>query len=429
MRVADRPLPTSIVIDPGALADWPVRPVFALEQAPIPPYVWDDGTVWDAAGAVWDAATALPAWADATCAFTGCEIEYDGPDEHNQFPAARCVLQLDNTSGRWARYNVDGSPADFGAGRQLWIWAKSATAAWWLFAGRIARYDERADDTIEIEAFDYFSDLAQPIGTYTPGANGDLPAARLAAIMTAAVAPLVRTRFAPGTVRLTAQATELAPLEEMEVVTGSDGGVLYGDADGTIVSTDRLWRAGRTDQTAVPVVATNVCTAPIVLWDPVVSTNDQALAGAAVLQNVAGLKASASNPNAVGRFVYAETDQQWTTQTEGDTLAAWIVAQQWQPRISLDSADLYLTDPAHNLWGAVDWRRGDRIRILHNARTPQGVMARIDVEAVLIGLGDSITPDGWVRSIATSRAVAYIAPTYWDQTALRWDDPGAVWGY
>lgn len=429
MRVADRPLPTSIVLDPGALADWPVRPVFAIEQTPVPPYTWDDGNVWGAAGLVWDAATVLPAWDDATCDFTGCVIEYDAPDDAGIFPAGHVVLQLDNRSGRWAVYNVDGSPTNHGAGLQLWIWCRSNTAQWWLFAGRIARWDERADDTIEIEAFDYFSDLAQPVGTFTPGAPADLPAARLAAIVTASGAgALLRTRFAAGTVHLTAQPTTVAPLEEMETVTASDGGLLYGDADGTIVSTDRLWRVGRADQTAVPVVATNVCTAPIVLWDPVLSTTDTALAGTVVLENVAHLKATASKPRP-GHFVVSDSGQQWTTQTEGDTLAADLVAQLWQARLSIDTADLYLTDPAHpQLWGAVDWRRLDRIRLLHDSKTPTGT-ARIDIEALIWSLTDEITPDGWVRSFSTTRAVAYYPPTYWDQTVTRWDEPGAVWGY
>lgn len=427
MRAADRPLPTSIVLDPGALADWPIRPVFALEQSPRPPYTWDDNSLWDNA-LVWDAASALPAFQDATCDFTGCEISYDPPDDHGVFPAGRCVLQLDNRSGRWARYNVDGSSADFGAGLQLWIWCKSVTAAWWLFAGRIARYDERADDTIEIEAFDYLSDINQSIGTFTPGAAGEFPAARLAAIMAAANAPLIRTRFAAGTVLLTRQTTEQTPLEEMQTVAGSDGGVLFGDADGTVVSTDRAWRAGRTDQTAIPVVSTNVCTVPTVLWDPVLATTDAALAGTVILENVAKLRAAAAKAGAAGRYIYADADQQWTTQLEGDTLAAFLVAQLWQPRLELDTADLYLNDPARqDLLGVVDWRRLDRIRLLHDARTPTGV-ARIDIGALIAHLTHAITPDGWVVTFGTTRAFTYLAPTFWNGGAV-WDDPAAVWGY
>ena len=340
------------------------------------------------------------------------------------------MLQLDNRSGRWARYNVDGSPTDYGAGQQLWIWSLSDTGATeWLYAGRIARWDERADDTIEVEAFDYFSDLAQPVGTFTPGAAGDLPGVRATAIIAAAAATLLRTRFAPGVVHLTAQPTEQSPLEELETVIGSDGGVVLCDADGTIVSTERTWRTGRSDQTTIPVVSTNVCTAPIVLWDPVLSTTDVGLAGTVMLENVAGLRATATKVGADGRYILSDADQQWTTQLEGDKLAADLVAQLWQARLAIDTADLYLTDPAHpNLWAAVAWRRLDRIRILHDSRTPTGV-ARVDVEALISSLYHSITPAGWVMSFGTTRAFGYIAPTFWDQTALTWDDPAAVWNY
>jgi hypothetical protein len=162
----------------------------------------------------------------------------------------------------------------------------------------------------------------------------------------------------------------------------------------------------------------------------VLTSSDEFLAGVVILENVAGLKATATNASTPGRYVISETDQQWTTQAEGDQLAAFTVGQQWQPRLGLESADVYLTDPGRPSYvAAVDWRRGDRIRILHDARTPQGVPARIDVQAILSAIAHQITPDGWVLSIGTTRAVAFIAPTYWDQTVLTWDDPAAVWGY
>ena len=428
MRTADRPLPASITLDAGALATWPVRPVIAIEQRPVAPYVWDDGTVWDAAGAVWDAANAMPAFVDATCDFTGCDIEFDGPDDQLNFPAGHLTLTLDNRSGRWARYNVDGTPTDYGVGQQVWVWAdeKAGPGAWWLFAGRIARWDERADDTIEIEAFDFLTDLAQPVGTFTPGAAAEQPGARLTAISALAAVVLLRTRYAAGTVALTRQATERAPLEEMQTVAGSDGGVLYGDADGTVVYADRTWRVGRSDQPAVPVVGTNVCAAPLVLHDPVLSTTDTALATTVVLENVAGLKATATK--GTGPYVLAAQDQQWTTQPEGDTLAAALVAQTWQPRLGIDTADVYLMDPAQPAaLGAVDWRRGDRIRVLHDSKTPTGV-ARVDIEALIVSLAHAFTPDGWVLTFGTGRALAYYTPAVWDSGAV-WDAAGQVWGY
>jgi hypothetical protein len=428
VRTLDRPLPT-ITLDPDALASWPVRPVIAIESSRPPPWWWDGDVTWDQSAVVWDGISSSPAWIDATCDFTGCEIAYDPPDDDLNFPAGHCVFQLDNRSGRWAAYNVDGSPTDYGPGLQVWIWAdeQAGSGAWWLFAGRVARWDEQSGDVIEVEAFDFLSDLAQPVGTYTPGAAGDLPGPRLSAITPYGVGgATIRTRYATGVNHLTAQITERAPLEEMQVVAQSDGGVLYGDSDGTVVFADRFWRAARPDQTTVPVVATNVCgTGAIVLWDPVLSTQDTAVATTVVLENVAGLKSTATHTGLP--YQLSIHDQQWTTQLEGDQLAAVMVEQLWQPRVSIAGADLYLLDPAQpTLWQSVDWRRGDRIRLLHDSRTPGGV-ARVDVELLIIALAHAFTPDGWVMSFGTTRALTYYTRSIWDGTDV-WDS-AAVWGY
>ena len=435
MRTLDRALPP-VVLDPDACAAWPVRPVIAIAQRTQPAYAWDDAwATWnDPTPQVWDVADTYPAWVDATCDFYGLELNTGDPDDHGIFPAAHLVVQLDNRTGKWSQYNADGSPARFGPGQTVAVWAHAADGSgnWWMAYTRVARWDERADDTIEVEAFDAFSDLAQPVGTFTPGAAGDLPGVRLAAIMTAAQATTTRTRFAAGVVHLTAQATDQSPLEEAEIVTGSDGAMLYGDADGTVVSTDRFWRAGRTDQTVEPVLSFNVCTAPIHVWDPILSTNDVGLAAAVVLENVAGLKATAATPAPPARYVLAEQDQQWTTQSEGDTLAAFILSMQQRARVALDDVDVYLLDPQQpTLWRAVDWRLFDRIRFLHDAKTPQGV-TRLDVEMLIDTLSHSITPGGtWVMTVATTRALAYVAPVLWDTSTYVWNDPNplAVWGY
>ena len=200
----------------------------------------------------------------------------------------------------------------------------------------------------------------------------------------------------------------------------------YGDADGTVVFADRLWRLGRGDQTAMPIVSTNVCTGAVVLWEPVLSTRDTALASTVTLENVAGLRSTATHAGPA--YVYAAQDQQWTTQTEGDQLAAALVAQSWQPRVSIDTADLYLLDARYpTLWRAVDWRRGDRVRLLHDSRVPGGT-ARIDIEALLVSLAHAFTPDGWVMTFGTTRALAYYTRTAWDSGNM-WDDGISVWGY
>jgi hypothetical protein len=244
MRAADRPLP-SVVLDPVPMFDrWPYRPVVAI-QGRRPVLEWDDPTLeWDAPGLEWDEDT-VPGFTDATCTMQGVETEQGPPDAAGNFPAGRAAVQLDNRGGAWSRYNADGTAAAYGPGLELAVWAvEQATGiAWWLFRGTVTRWDDLGD-TVEVEAFDAFTRLAQPVGTYTAGANGNTVPQRLEAItLIAGAADLART-FDTGDVTLTAQPTDNAPLEELQTVVASDGGALFCDADGTLRSTRRTWRAG-----------------------------------------------------------------------------------------------------------------------------------------------------------------------------------------
>ena len=424
MRTLDRPLPAPILLDPvPTIAHWPVRPVIAIE-GPVPQSRWDDGTSqWDEAPMAWDAT--MTGWRDATCAWTGCEIDQGVTDDGWLFPATRTVVQLDNADGSWSAIDPDGTASSFGPGTPIQIYAHGATDDWWLFDGFVARWDQRSDDTIEVEAFDMLSDLAQPIGTYTPGVNGQNPATRLTAILAAAGESARPKRFNTGTVTLTAQETDEAPLEEMQVVAASDGGVVFVDVDGTLVYLDRNWRAGRTDQEVIPIVSDNVCSAPVVVWDAVIATTDQNLADRVVLENRAGLVAAVGTSPG---YVLAHTDQQWTTQIEGDVLAALILDGTTPRRIRLEEFDLYLNDPAQpGLWDLIDLRRADRIRFLHDQRTTIGSTTRVDVNMLVDGLVHTITPDGWMMTVATTRAVIASLPVLYDTGELY--DTAEEYGY
>lgn len=368
-------------------------------------------------------------WRDATCAWTGLELERGGPDDHGMFPAGRLGVLLDNATGEWSQYNLDGSPSEFGPGMAVNVWAHNNDDDWWMFAGKIVRWDERGDDTVEFEAFDVFSDLATVIGTFTPGVAGDRAGARLNSITLAAGRSAVPHRFATGLVTLTAQPTDAAPLEEMQTVALSDGGVIYVDADGTLVFYDRSWRNGRNDQLALVVASDNVCTAPVIVWDAVLSTNDVGLADVVILENVAKLKAQF--PATISGTVFSATEQQWTTQDEGDTLANVIQVAQRQPRVAIDSFDLYLNDGNQPyLWQAVDWRLFDVLRFLHNSKVVGGTTL-LDVSTLIVSVAHAITPDNWIMTVGTSRALSYIAPILWDNTTIFWDNPSpaAVWSY
>jgi hypothetical protein len=369
---------------------------------------------------------------DATCTTQGIETDAGGPDDHGLFPAASAVVQLDNSTGEWSQYNSDGSLAGRGPGHEMAIWGRYRNGGeWWIFRGTISRWDE-IGDVVEVEAFDEFSNLAQPIGTYTPGANGQGPDARLQAILTAAGADSYPHAFAVGDVTLTAQATDAAPLEEMQTVALSDGGALFVDSDGTLRSTRRNWRNGRADQTEIPVTAANVCTADIVVWDAVLSTNDSGVADTVVLENIAKLRAQ-SPVGTIGRMVFTETDQQWTTQVEGDSLAAFLWAAQQGARVNVDTFDLYLYDPDQpDLYRAIEWRLFDVLRFLHNYRDTTGGLSRLDVNTIISTISHSIIPFGnWIMTVGTSKALGSNGMLFWNPAGdpYVWDTPGAVWGY
>lgn len=418
MRVADRGLPIGLIDPAPNLARWPVRPVVAIES---PQVLWDDGHVWDDATleTLWDLD-----YRDASCELFGLTVETGAPDDHGTFPAGHATVELDNRTGVWSAFNVDGSSSAHGPGARIHIYAHAPAGDWWIFSGTIARWDQTGGETLHVEAFDAFSDLAQPVGTYTPGTVGQLPGARLAAIVTAAQLTSIPTRFAAGTVTLTVQATDQAPVEEMEIVVSSDGGMLYCDADGTVTSYDRTWRAGRSDQVTVPVVSDNVCTADVILWDPVLTTADDGVADRVVLQNVALLRATAGS----GRLVYTDVDLQWSTQTEGDVLAAFTLDQHKPPRIALDEATVWLFDPHQpDLWRLVDTRLFDKWRILHDAAVVGGV-ARLDVNAIVTTVVHDVTVEGgWTMTVGTTPATGYTAPILYDTGHLY--DTGDVYGY
>ena len=433
MRVADRPLPPIVLHADPRLARWPMRPVVAIagkntvaEWDHNPLEVWDDPLLeWDQ--------DLTPRFVDATCDCQSIETDVGPPDDAFLFPSGSAVIQLDNSAGAWSRYNSDGSPAASGPGYELAIWVhyRDTPTDVWLYRGTITRWDDLGD-WVEVEAVDAFADLAQGIGTFTPGAAGQSPQVRLAAILAAAGRSALVTRFGVGDVTLTAQATDQAPLEEMQTVTASDGGALFVDADGTLVSTRRTWRAGRTDQTAVPVVADNVCTADNVIWDAVLSTNDQHAADTVILQNVALLRAQ-SPTGAPGRYIQTEVDQQWTTQVEGDTLAAFLYSAAGPVRMNVDTFDVHVLDPDQpNLFHAVEWRLFDRLRFLHDYVAAGGAKARLDVNTLIGAIAHSIVPDShWTMTVQTSKALDANAQLYWNPVGdpYVWDTAGYVWGY
>jgi hypothetical protein len=234
--------------------------------------------------------------------------------------------------------------------------------------------------------------------------------------------------------------TERSPWEEIQVAALSDGGIVANDADGSLYFRDRGWRVGRPDQTTVPVMSDNVCTADAVVWDLELSDDDDGLFNAVELVNSAGLTATAALPAANPDAWYYGTEYRlthpdpdlWQSQPAGDALAAHLLTNRSNPTLAARQLVLHLLDPQQDLWRlALDCRLVDRVRLLHEQVDPGGHPAILDVTAVVAFIRHEITPDGWTVTMATSRSVGYALPELWDRTLFTWDDPDPanVWSY
>lgn len=442
MRAFDQapPAHTAAPIPPDApIAGWGAQPVILIERQPVYAYTWDDedpAVVWDAAGDVylWDDPATGGDFVDATCDFQALDVEAGNPDDLNLFGSARALISLSNASGAYSIYDESGHLVYAAPGRRLMILARIAGELFWLFAGLIDRWEVNADGSVTVEAHDRFANLAQSRGPFTVGVAGETAGPRIAAIDGFAGGATPR-RLDAGTVTLTRQATDQTPLEEIERVALSDGGLVYTDADGTLLYRDRLWPAGRADQPAVDVFTDNVCDGPITVWDAELSTVDDWVVTTATLANVAGLTATATTTDplllAGAPFPLTHPDPDlWTTQAEGDTLAGALVDFYAKASVGIRSMSLHLLDPTRDLWRTgIDKRLGDRIRFQHDYVAAGGGTGTFDVTLIVTTVTHQVTPESWVVSFATSPAVDATPVQRWDRTLWLWDDADARWDY
>jgi hypothetical protein len=420
--LAPHPLPPA-----SPMADWPATLHIAIERVPQSAYVWDDDDptiLWDDPNPdrlVYDAPLIGGGFTDAVCDFQAVEIDRGEPDDLGLFGAAIATVSLANPTGEYSLWTVDGRLAYWAPGRLLQIFADVDGAPWWLFCGRVTEWAENADGTVTIEAADGFNLLAQETPPYTVGAAGQTPAARLTAIA-AFAAYTDPVRFDIGDAPLVTALSDRTPLDEMQTVALSDGGVLFCDADGALLYRDRRWMVGRTDQVTVDTFSDNVCTAPLIVWDAVLTSRDKGLVNHVKLSNTAGLVAE-TTLGATPRLTLTHPEPDlWQTQAAGDALAAWLLAARSSPVMAIERFELHLTDPRQDLWrAAIDRRIGDRLRFLHDYRAVDGDTATLDVTTIVSTLTHQITPESWVVGIGTTRAVAYTVQTFWDASPHTWD--------
>ena len=238
-----------------------------------------------------------------------------------------------------------------------------------------------------------------------------------------------------GDVALATVETTATPIDAMHRAALSDGGIVAGDADGTLTYRDRLWRSGRTDQTRTVSFSDNVCAADAVVWEPEYGPDDLGLATRVELVNTAGLTAVAvAAAGTIGRryrLTHPDPDL-WTLQAQGDTLAAYLLAQSSTPTMAARSWVLHLHTPAQDLWTVgVDLRRGDRVQWVHDFTDAAGQPATLDVHLITWGARHEIGPETWTVTVGGTRSLDYRPLETWDQTLLTWDDPAAanVWRF
>lgn len=411
MRVADRPFPAYAVNDlDDALVDWPMS-LHVVIEGNTPALLWDGlGLMWDDPRALWDALQLTGDMVDLSCNMAGAEIIHGPPDDLHLYPSGTLTLTLVDPDGRYTRYNPDGTLSQRQLGKRLGVIVNTnGTHGFapdehcWLFFGRVTSWDDIGEDMVEVSAHNVVNDMTTRGDAYTPGSAGQKPNARLSALMDAATVVGKLGRFDVGTVNLTAQPTTQSPWEESQTVAMSDGGIVFADADDAVVYFDRDYHGtGRADQTRFHSFTDNACDlAEVVVWNPELSTNDETLATQVKLANVAALKASAvltPNPyNTMSTLTHPNPDQ-WTTQAEGDALAAALLATHSVPMMQPASFQLMVDDPRFpELWPiAVDTRIGDRIVFVHNYR-PDGMLM---VGGIINHVAHSITPAQWVTTLA-----------------------------
>lgn len=440
-RVDDLPFPAvdRHPIPPGAPLDLPAVLTVALERLPQAAYTWDDpdeAVVWDAPddAYVWDAPFVGGGFTDVVCDVQAVQVDAAEPDELGLVGPTVLTVSLANPDGRYTVWTADGRLAYWAPGRRACVWATIDGEAFWLFSGRVASWTEAADGSVVVEAFDGLAALADPLGgEWTAGTDGDVPLERIGAIAALAgyTDPIVGP---PGDVALTVpEPDDAAPLDAIQRVAMSDGGLFGGDADGRLVYRDRTWRTGRADQVTIPVVSDNVCTVPVVVWDLELAADDDGLFNDVALVNVAGLTARATLADEPGawftgpgyRLTHPDPDL-WTGQAEGDDLAEYLLAMTSTPAMAPRAFTLHLTDPTQDLWRVgIDLRRGDRLELLHAFTDAGGDPAELDVVTIAAAVDHVIIPDtaSWTVTVVGTRTVDWRTIERWDETAYTWDDP------
>jgi hypothetical protein len=433
-RTADRPVPTIGGGRPAA-EPWPAHLYIGIARLPVVNYVYDDYT------AAYDSPSGaftyddVQSWPydryDLFCAFHGLTITTGGPDTDGTMPAGHVEMTLDNRDGSLSQYDAMGRLVDWVPGSALDIWAVLDGAPWWLFSGTVTAWRERSDGTVDAEAYDAFTILNREAVEWDPGVYGDTVVARLNAICTT-FGYTGPTRFDAGTVTLHSYFTNNTPLAELQTVAASDAGIVFCDADGTLVYRNREWITGRSDQTDIPEFSDNVCDVEHTVWDAVLTTDDDTIVNRATLTNVAQVAVTATSQPSLTRYgpqTIARSGDQWIATADGQAVADHLVTRGADAYLRVEEFALYLHDLRRDLWPVgIDRRLGDVVTWYHEQPTTTGINL-VALNVVVDRIVHEITPESWVTTIGTTPTVGNKVALRYDRTPFRYDqnDPRVVY--
>ena len=443
MRVHDRAVPTLPAGDrPGPdvpMGQWPAQLFVAIERTSVAGPRWDDfASEWDDPAIQWDDLAVSSSWTDAICDLAGLEIAVGTTNPDGLMDAGELNMTLANRDGQWSSYDEAGRRVDFPIGRDIAVWAVLDGEPWWLFYGEVVSWQESESGVVQVQAFDGLSRLNQSIGEWDPGAAGETPAERIDSILTLVAFPFP-WRAETGDVTLLGPLSERTVLEELQQTALSDGGVIGIDADGTLVYRGRTWPSGRDDQTDVPVLSGNVCTADAIVWDPILGTDDDTLVNTVSLTNVALTPITVTAEDFHSQTLHGRktllgdrTQDLWQTAEQGQELADFLVQTRAETALRVQSCALYLCDPRQDLWRiGIDRRVGDVVELVQLVPAAGGGARVMDLFLAVRTITHSIIPGQWIVGLSTTRAISNRVAVRWDESTWTWDeiDPRNVWGH
>lgn len=370
-----------------------------------------DVAVWDGGGVTWEGD---PPITDVSCDVKELRIARGRDQPLDRFRPGALTFTLYDPNGVYTPWRTASDETGFTAirpGVEVVVWLDDGTTTYPRFHGILDSIVDSFPDPsvptsheVAITAFDDLSTVAAFDGYELPAVGaGETAGARIARIL-ANAQYVDAVDLDPGTLAL--QATTLAKnaLDEIGLVTDTDGGAFYATRDGVLVYVDTNGLV--TDPRFTTVQATfgevepEICYTDLQLADDLSHVRNHVS-----IANEGGTAVTVSDTGSIGlykprtyrRFDLIHVDPTASTAIANRHLTAFAYAV---ARIEGFTVDLLLLDAAQRLDViALDFLY--RIQIRRRAEGFQ-VVADLQVQAI----GESVTADSWTIEINTFDAAA-----------------------